>query len=504
MSNQTFVAFDLGAESGRAMLAVLEDERLHLHETHRFLNAILSLPSGLHWNVLNLWSNLVEGLRKTGAAARQRGWRITSLGVDTWGVDFALMGASGQMLGLPFAYRDPRHQPAMERAFAKLGEKSIYDSTGIQLMPINTLYQLLAQHDAEPALLGSAHRLLMMPDLLHYFFSGVMVNEATEASTTQMIDPRQGDTGAWHKTLLEKLHLPTHLLGEIVPAGAVIGSLREQVAAEAGVEPMRVIVPGSHDTASAVAAVPAADGGSWAYLSSGTWSLMGVELDQPLISDDTRRLGFTNERGVGGKIRFLKNICGLWLVQECRRDLAKYGQNFDYPLLTQLAAEAQPFTALINPAHPPFGAPGDMLAKITRFSEMTQQPAPQAPGAFVRCCLESLALTYRWVFLHLELLLGRRLDVLHIVGGGGHNALLNQMTADAINRPVIVGPYEATAVGNALTQAMGAGQVRDLSHLRGIVRCSFDVVTFEPHNAAAFEKQAGRFEELLTSAPGVL
>lgn len=496
MTAKAYLAFDLGAESGRAILATLTSERLALEEVHRFTHLPQRLPSGLHWNLTELWANLVEGLRKGAALARERGVELVSLGVDTWGVDFGLVGKSGQLLGLPFAYRDDRNPPAMKKAFDKLGEKAIYEATGIQFMPFNSLYQLLAQRDAEPATLEYAARMLFLPDLLHYFFSGKAVNEATIASTSQMIDPRTGD---WAHKLLHGLSLPTHFLQPTTPAGTVIGQLREEIARITGAPTIDVIVPGSHDTASAVAAVPvdASTSGNWAYLSSGTWSLMGAELDAPLINDATRDASFTNERGVGGKIRFLKNIAGLWLVQEVRRDYARRGQEFDYATLTSLAEQSEPMRTLINPDHAPFLAPDDMCAKIDRFAEATGQPKPTSPGQYVRCCLESLAFTYRVVLGRLESLLGRKIEVLHIVGGGGKNGLLNQMTADAIGRRVVVGPYEATAIGNALTQAMGRKDVRDLSHLRSIVRSSFELTAFEPRNSKGFDEQASRFESLL-------
>jgi rhamnulokinase len=534
MVRRGYIAFDLGAESGRAILATLADGRLTIEEAHRFLNVPQRLPSGLHWNLLDLWANLIEGLRRCGQLAAQRRVKLVSLGVDTWGVDFALVGRSGQLLGLPFAYRDARNSPAMRRALKKLGAQRIYDATGIQFLPFNTLYQFLAQHQAEPGPLQNAHRMLMVPDLLHYFFSGKMVNEATNASTTQMVNPRpRTPNGRWEKKLLADLGLPTHMLGPIVPAGTRLGKLRPDVAAEAGVAQLEVIAPGTHDTASAVAAVPAdvqRYGNRWAYLSSGTWSLMGAELDQPLITDAARRAGFTNEHGVEGKTRFLKNLAGLWLVQEVRRDLArglspaqglspflalgKRGltlslrrgltpslHDYTYAQLTDLAAKAAPFRTLVDPAHPPFAAPGNLPAKLAAFAHQTHQPQPRTPGAMVRCCLESLALAYRQTLDDLETLLGHPIDVLHIVGGGGHNVLLNQFTADAIARPVIVGPYEATAIGNALTQAIGAGHVRNLAHARAIVRASFKPTTYQPHNPAAFEAQRPRFAKLLNRNP---
>ncbi|MCC7407575.1 MAG: rhamnulokinase [Phycisphaeraceae bacterium] len=494
-SKRGYVAFDLGAESGRAMLATFDGRRIELGEQHRFANRTIRLPDGLHWDLTGLWAHLLEGLSKSIRAAADQGVTITSLGVDTWGVDYGLIGKSGQLLGLPFAYRDDRNPPAMAATLKKLGEKRIYDVTGIQFMPFNTLYQLVAQQQSEPALLEHARHILTMPDLLQYFFSGQAVNEATDASTTQMIDPR---SGTWAKELIASTGVPTHFLGGIVPAGTKIGSILPGVAAETGCPPeVAVIAPGTHDTASAVAAVPAETGkGNWAYLSSGTWSLMGAEIDEPAISPATLAAQFTHERGVGGKIRFLKNIAGLWLVQECRRDLEKQGQSLDYETLTVMAAKSLPFRTLVDPDHGPFGTPGDMLTKIRDFARKTGQPEPIEPGQFVRCCLESLALRYRQVMDLLEQLLGRKFERLHIVGGGGKNTLLNQMTADALGRPVIVGPYEATAIGNALTQAMGAGQIKDLAQLRQVVRDSFELTTVEPKDSAAFANHLERFAKM--------
>jgi rhamnulokinase len=498
MAKEGYVAFDLGAESGRAMLAVLDGGKLKLTEAHRFPNIPVRLPSGLHWNLTELWQNLVTGLKKAGELAREQKVKLVSLGVDTWGVDYGLVGKSGQLVGLPFAYRDERNGPAMKRVMKSLGTKRIYDVTGIQFMPFNTLYQLAAEAKVEPAVLAEAKHLLMMPDLLHYFFSGKAVVEETIASTTQMIDPRSKH-GTWAKAMLTEAGIPTQLLGKIVPAGTAIGTLRDELAKEAGVDAIKVIVPGSHDTASAVAAVPVDMNKKqrWAYLSSGTWSLMGAELDKPLINDATLKASFTNERGVGGKIRFLKNIAGLWLVQECRRDFERKGESYSYQQLTDLAAEATPFRTLVDPGHGPFASPGDMLAKIDAFAKATGQPKPTSPGEYVRCCLESLALKYRQTLSQLEALLGEPFDVLHIVGGGGQNRLLNQMTADAIGKPVSVGPFEATAIGNALTQAIGHGQVKDLTALRNIVRASTDLLEYTPKASDAYTAVMPRYESLL-------
>jgi rhamnulokinase len=496
MAAKGFVAFDLGAESGRAMLAALENDRITLEEVHRFTNGMLELPDGLHWNFTTLWAEMVEGLKRCAQLARSRSIELVSLGVDTWGVDFGLVGRSGQVLGLPFAYRDPSHDRAMQAAFDRVPRDRMYDATGVQIMWLNSVFQLLARHQQEPGLLHLAHRLLFIPDLLHYFFCGKAVNEATIASTSAFADPR---TRSWATGLLASLGLPTHMLGEIVPPGTPLGETLPHIVRAAQLDaPLGVIAPATHDTASAVAAAPydGSHGPHWAYISSGTWSLMGAELTAPIISPTSRAANFTNEWGVANTVRFLKNIAGLWLVQEVRRDYESQDRRYDYIQLTALAGEAEPLRTLVNPNDPSFISPGDMVRKITDFAERTGQPAPETPGQVVRCCLESLAFAYRAVLDELRQVLGHDIEVIHVIGGGGKNRLLNQFTADATNRPIVVGPFEGTAIGNALTQALGAGDVRDLAHLRHIVRRSTPLETFLPRNAPGFEGQYDRYLRL--------
>ncbi len=489
------LAYDFGADSGRAMLATLEDGRLHLEEVHRFGHAPQRLPSGLHWDIQTLWTQVVAGLARAGEVARDRGLAIASLGVDTWGADCGYLGASGQLLGLPYSHRDERNIHAFEATLERHGRRKLYEATGIQFLPINTLYQVVAQHDAEPEMLQIADKMLFMPDLLHYFLTGEAVVESTIASTSQMTEPR---TGQWAKDLLADLGLPTQMLGPIVPSGTRLGPLREGVADDAGVDANTpVVVPASHDTASAVAAVPGRSDEAWCFLSSGTWSLMGVELSEPCMTEAAMEVPFTNEGGVQGTVRFLKNIGGLWLVQECRRRFEQQGSSYDYADLTRLAGEAEPFRTLVNPDHPPFLTPGSMPEKIAEFARKTDQPVPEDVGQFIRCCLESLALTYRHTLLRLEHVLGRRFEPLYIVGGGGKNTLLNQMAADAIGRPVIVGLAEATAAGNALVQAMGGGDVGGLDEIRDIVRASFGSTAYEPKDTAAWDTAYERYLQLL-------
>jgi rhamnulokinase len=487
-----YIAIDLGAESGRVIIGVLENERLRLEEVHRFLHESVWLPTGLHWNITGIWREIIVGLRKAADWGRANRVELVSVGVDTWGVDWALVDKAGELVGIPHAYRDPRNSAAFDAVLAKLGADRIYRTTGIQFMALNSLCSLYAHNLDDPQAVAAADRLMFIPDLLHYWLSGERTTEATIASTSQMIDCHTGD---WAHEMVAEAGLPTRILGPITSPATTIGKLRSIIAEETGLlSGLRVVAPGSHDTASAVAAVPAKENSSWCYLSSGTWSLLGAELDEPCVSSAAQAGSFTNELGVGGTIRFLKNIAGLWLVQECRRDFARRGQEFDYPTLTQLASEAQAFRTLVDPGNSSFLLPGDMPQKIAEFARATGQPAPETPGQFVRCCLESLALTYRQKLSTLESILDQRFDVLHIVGGGGKNALLSQMTADAIGRPVIVGPYEATAMGNVLTQAMATNEVRDVNHLRRIVAGSFELVTYQPASGADWDGAASRHE----------
>ncbi|MEX0612308.1 MAG: rhamnulokinase family protein [Pirellulales bacterium] len=494
-----YIAIDLGAESGRVIVGVLADGRLRLEEVHRFVHEPVWLPTGLHWDTTGIWREIVAGLRRAAEWAKASGSELVSVGVDTWGVDWALVDEAGELAGLPHAYRDPRNAAAYEKVIAKLGKERIYQTTGIQFMPLNTLYSLYAHKLADARGLASADRLLFMPDLFHFWLSGSRTTEATIASTSQMVHCH---TGEWARDMLGELGLPTKLLGPITPPGSVVGTLRPKLADETGLPVgLRVVAPAAHDTASAVAAVPAAEGTQWCYLSSGTWSLLGAEIDSPCVTPEAESASFTNEGGVAGTIRFLKNIAGLWLVQECRRDLARRGQEFDYAALMRLAAEAAAFRTLVDPAHGPFQTPGDMLHKIDDFARSTRQPKPESPGQYVRACLESLALAYRDKLELLEKILRRRFDVLHVVGGGGKNELLCQMTADATGCRTVVGPYEATAIGNALVQAMALGHVRDLAELRGIVARSYQPMTYQPASDAGWDDAYHKFLGAITVKP---
>jgi rhamnulokinase len=485
------LAFDLGAESGRGVLGLFDGERLRLEVIHRFPNGPVRTLDMVHWDVLRLYSEMLAALRR--CAAEQKG--IDAVGVDTWGVDFALLGRGNNLLGNPRHYRDPHTEGIMVAAFTRVPRQEIFRQTGLQFMRFNTLFQLLAlQRDRSP-LLDAAERLLMMPDLFHFFFTGVRSNELTNASTTQMYDPM---ARGWAQDLLKAFDLPVRILGEVIAPGTVLGPLRASVAAETGLPAVPVVAPASHDTGSAVAAVPA-QGKSWAYISSGTWSLMGAELEAPLIDDKALRYNFTNEGGVGGSIRFLKNIMGLWLVQECRREWERAGHSYSYDELARLAAAAPNFTSLVDPDHESFILPPSMPTALADFCRRTSQPVPVEPGVVVRCALESLALRYRWVVERLEELLGRRIETIHVVGGGSQNELLCQFTADACNRPVLAGPVEATAIGNVLVQAIGLGLLASLADAREVVRRSFELRSYTPQGPENWIAPYQRFLGYLVS-----
>jgi rhamnulokinase len=489
------IAIDLGAESGRVIVGTVARGQVTLKEVHRFMHLPVQLPTGLHWNITDLWLEICQGLKEAAKWASEQSLQLVSVGVDTWGVDWALVDKSGNLMGLPHAYRDPRNGLASQQVVEQIGMDTLYRKTGIQFLPFNTIYSLYAEWTQHRQTVESADQLLFIPDLLHYWLSGKMVVEATVASTSQMVDCR---TGRWCHELLDTLGLPTDLLGPISPSGTQIGPLLPKLVEETGLpENLMVVAPATHDTGSAIAAVPAEPGSQWCYLSSGTWSLLGAELAEPCVTAEAQAAMFTNELGVGGRVRFLKNIAGLWLVQECRRDLLERGQDFSYSQLTTLASEAPRFRTLINPNHETFLSSGKMLDKLRQVAAETGQPEPNTPGEAVRCCLESLALAYRDTLLNLERVLGQQFSTVHIVGGGGQNGLLNQMTADATGKRIRVGPFEATAIGNTLVQALALGNLVDLDQLRSVVAQSFDLTTCEPSGASDWQEAYERFVNLV-------
>lgn len=480
-----YLAIDLGAESGRAILGELAGGRLAIEELHRFPNGPVAQAGGLFWDSERLWREILHSID---IAAVERGIALEGIGVDTWGVDFALLDGEGNMIEEPRHYRDPRTNGMMEKLFQVVPREQVFEYTGIQFMQLNTLYQLYAmQLEGAPAL-AKARRLLNLPDFFNYRLTGEARSEATIASTTQFFNPC---SMTWATELFERLNLPGEILGPIVPPGTALGRMKQAQHAP-------VYATAGHDTAAAVAAVPSEGGDGWCYISSGTWSLMGVEVDRPVIDARSLALNYTNEVGVGGKIRLLKNIAGLWLLQECRRAWSAEGGAPDYAALARMAAEARPFTAAINPDA--FSEAGDMPRRIANYCVQTGQTPPATRGEFARTILESLALRYRQVLESLATLTGHAIDTIHIVGGGSRNMVLNGFVADATGRRVVAGPAEATALGNILVQAMGAGEVADLDEIRTVVRASCAPTTIEPHPAPAWDRAYERFCSLARAA----
>ncbi len=494
--SQTFLAFDLGAESGRAIVGQFDGERLQLSEPHRFPNPPVHLPDGIHWDILRLWAEMKQGLT---LAVQKFGSHLTSLGIDTWAVDFGLLDRTGALIGNPYHYRDNRTEGMLDAAFKQVPRAEIFEQTGIQFLPLNSLYQLLAMVKSQSPALEIAETFLTIPDLLNYWFTGRKVCEFTNATTTQCYNPRRRD---WAKDMLEKLEIPTHIFPEVVPPGTNLGHLLPYVAKEVGLEadtgPL-VIAPACHDTGSAVAAVPAQESG-FAWISSGTWSVVGVEWPAPVINEQSLAYNFTNEGGVGDTFRFSRNVMGLWLVQECRRTWARQGEEFSYAELTHLAAEAEPFGAVIDPDDAGFFVPGDMPARLQTYCRETGQSVPESKGEIVRCALEGIALKYRWVLERIEEVTGRRLEPLHIVGGGTQNQLLSQFTANATGRPVITGPIEATATGNLMMQMMALGHIASVAEGRQLVQRSFDWLTFDPVNQVEWDEAYSRLLRLMEQA----
>lgn len=481
--NTHYLACDLGAESGRLMLGSLADGKLSLEEIHRFSNTPVPKDGALHWDIPKLFGELKTALNLAG----RRSIPISGISTDSWGVDYLFFDADGELISPTFHYRDPRTARGVEKIRALLPWEKVFAETGIQFMALNTLYQLAAE---TPERLARVAKLLLVGDGFNFLLSGVARSEISLVSTSQLYNPR---TRAWSRPLLDAVGVSEKMLPPMVPSGTRLGTLRPELAREAGLAGLEVIATCSHDTGAAVAAVPAT-GLDWAYLSSGTWSLMGVELPAPILSDACRELNFTNEIGHGGTTRLLKNIVGLWIVQECRREWARAGSEFDYATLTRLAEDAPPFASLINPADPRFLGPGEMPEKITAFCRETGQPVPANPGATIRCVLESLALLYRRTLRQIGQLTGKNFTRLHIVGGGSRNGLLNQCAANALQIPVLAGPVEATAAGNILIQAITLGHLPSLAAARTVVKNSFDVAEFRPQDAAAWDAAFARLE----------
>jgi rhamnulokinase len=489
-SFKKFLAFDLGAESGRGVIGLFDGKKLKLEEINRFPTGGTTLAGSLYWDVLRMYDEMKRGIK---LATESYGSDIAGMGIDTWGVDFGLLGPNDVLLENPHCYRDSRIDGMMEAAEQEVGREYIYEQTGIQFMPINTLYHVMALARQNRWMLDIAKTMLLMADLFNFFFTGMKVCEFTNATTTQFYNPREK---TWARQLLERLDIPTHFLPEVVSPGIVLGDLRPSIVDELDVPGIPVIAPATHDTGSAVAAVPAETDG-YAYISSGTWSLMGIEFPEPIINEKALQLNFTNEGGVAGTFRVLKNIMGLWLVQECRRTWAQQGREFSYSQLVEMAEKAEPFRSLVDPDDVSFLKPGDMPSRIREFCRRTNQPIPEDEGQVIRTALDSLALKYRWVLERLEVLVGRALAPIHIVGGGIQNRLLCQLTANVTGKQVVAGPVEATAIGNVLVQALAIGVIGSIAEGREIVRKSFELVTYDPNPDPQTEEAYSRFVQLL-------
>ncbi|MHC4693349.1 MAG: rhamnulokinase [Planctomycetota bacterium] len=477
-----YIAVDLGAESGRVMLGSISADKLALEEVHRFSNGPTEEAGTLRWDFERLLSEIKNGIVK---AIKQAG-DVSGIGVDSWGVDFGLLDADGELIEKPYHYRDSRTNEMLEKAFELMGKREIYENTGIQFMQLNSLYQVLAMRLANSEVLAKTKKLIFIGDLFSYFLCGKAFGEYSLASTSQMMDMK---TGQWSKPIFDKLSLPIDIMPDIVETGTVVGELTGPAAYQMDLAWIPIIATASHDTASAVAAVPAEEGSNWAYLSSGTWSLMGVEVPEAIVNDKTFQYEFTNEGGVENTIRLLKNIMGLWLVQECRRQWQREGVELSYAEMTDMAKKAEPFARHIEVDYSGFLAPGNMPERINSYLAETGQKAVDDKGQMIRMILESLALKYRVIMERIEDITGQNIDCLYIVGGGIQNELLCQFTANAIGKKVVAGPIEATASGNLLIQAKATGQIKTLAELRKIVRNSFELKEYEPQEASLWEEQ---------------
>ena len=488
MTKSSFLAFDIGASSGRAILGTLENNKLELVEVHRFKNQMTQIHGSFFWNIYSLFDELKTGLKK---CISEYKIQPASVGIDTWGVDYSLVTSDGYLAGLPFAYRDHRTDNSMEEFFRILPKKDTYLLSGIQFMQFNTLFQLFASVQQNYAGLKIAENLLFTPDTLNYLFTGIRKNEYTIASTSQLMKPGKAE---WEARLFEAAGIPGKLAGEIIQPGTVLGELLPEVMEETGSAPIPCIAVASHDTASAVVSVPAR-GENWAYLSSGTWSLLGIESPVPLVSEQTLAMNFTNEGGVEGTTRFLKNIMGMWLIQECKR-IWDSQSVMGWHEIVALCNNVKPFKSLINPDDPMFLNPGNMPVAIQEYCAKTNQPVPKSKGEIARCIYDSLVLKYKFTIKQIESVTEKKIEKLHIIGGGAHNKTVNQLTADATGIPVLAGPTEATAIGNIMLQAKALGKVKSLAEIREIVQNSFEVTEYTPSPELDWESAYTRFARL--------
>ena len=487
---KVFLSCDIGAGSGRVIACVLEDSRLTLDEISRFDNTPVSMPTGVHWDIAGIARNITDGIKK---AHLKYGRRIVSAGVDTWGVDYVLLDRYGELLGLPYAYRDKRTDGEMEEVFKKVDRKSVYFGTGIQFLFFNTIYQLSAFARKRKMLARRAKKLLFIPDFINYYLTGKAVQEQTIASTSQLLDTR---TGEWNRALIQAAGLDARLFTPVVRAPYKLGRICKRLREFESCPPVKIVAVAGHDTGSAVAAVPSAQKNP-AWLSSGTWSIMGLELEKPIINDASFEASFTNETGLLSTSRFSKNICGLWLMQECRRFWKAAGREYTYAQMQDLAETAQPFKYFIDPDAPEFAHAGDMPRKICDEAERLCGSRPSTNAEILRCIYDSLALKYRYTFKKLCGISGMHPSILHIIGGGSKDALLNRFTASALNVTVKAGPVEATALGNALAQMLANGDIKSEAEGRRLIESSFEIATYTPQKTAEFDAAYEKFINIL-------
>lgn len=496
-----YLALDLGAESGRAILGTLQNGKLSLSEEHRFLTGAESVPTmypdqvpqgldgdcSLLWDFTRFWHEIKKSIHLAGKKAK-----IEAVGVDTWGVDFALLDKKGRLIGAPYNYRDSRTNGMMDEAFKRLPREKIYELTGIQFMPINALYQLLSMSFRNDPQYSVADKFLMVPDLINYWLSGKAVAEFTETTTSQLYDPRKRQ---WSDEIINAMGFPRHIFPDVVPPGTILGPLRDSVANETGIQPL-IITPACHDTGSAVSAVPA-EVDDFIWISSGTWSIVGMNSPEPIINAESYKYNFTNEGGIDGSFRFSKNVMGLWVVQQCRQQWINEGKEYSYTELTEWANKAPLLKSFVDPDYSDFLRPGKTAEKVKEYCQITGQPVPQTEGEIIRAVLQGLALRYRYVIEKLEEVSGRKMSTIHIMGGGTKNQLLSQFTADALGRRVISGPVEATSIGSLIIQAIANKDIGSWKDGVAIIRNSFEILTFEPGDKKPWDKAFELFKSLL-------
>lgn len=485
-----YIAFDLGASSGRTILGSFDGKKLRLEEIHRFTNEPVSLSGSLYWDIQKIFSEIKTGLTKCNLAGIKN---IASLSVDTWGVDFGLLDKEGRLIGNPYCYRDKRTNGIMDELFKVIPKGELYKKTGIQLMEINTIFQLFSMVKNDPRNINSAASMLMMPDLINYFLTGIKAAEKTIAGTTQLLNP---DGSVWLYDIIKELSIPEHIFPDIIPAGSCVGYIKNDIALEAGLGSIPVIATASHDTQAAIAAIPS-ESDDFIYLSCGTWSLIGTETEHPNISARNMRFGFTNEVGAGSKTNFHRNVIGLWIIQECKKYWEQSGENISFSDMVEYAKLAEPFESFIDPNNPSFMSPGSMPDKIRKYCLLTGQKIPDSKGSITRCILQSMAMEYKASVYLLEDILSRRFEKIHIVGGGTNNKLLCQFTADATGKPVIAGPVEATAIGNIAIQAVSAGEITDLKQAKQIVAASFPSEVYTPSSTDIWDAAYETYKKIL-------